>query len=97
MYNYTMPAKSARNANPTYRCTPALRAPWRAPGSAAAPLIPLRENHMDDMRDWLKDCVWADMDSADVNDLSDSAILRGINRHYDGGVDQFRADAGEAR
>ena len=63
-------------------------------------LLPLRENHMtkiDDMRDWLKDCVWADMDSADVNDLSDSAILRGINRHYDGGVDQFRADAGEAR
>jgi hypothetical protein len=43
-------------------------------------------------RGWISDCVWAD--EVDVDELSDSAVKRGIARHYDGGVAQFVADQG---
>lgn len=43
-------------------------------------------------REWIMDCVWGDLEPDDVVDLPDAAIMRGIERHYDGGLVQFIAD-----
>ncbi len=40
-------------------------------------------------RDWLADCVWADMDPEDFAELSDTAVIRGVDRHYEGGWAAF--------
>lgn len=44
-------------------------------------------------RGWIADCVWDDLDESEIADLSDAQIERGIRRHYDGGIEQFIADA----
>lgn len=45
------------------------------------------------MRDWVADCVWADLDDEqDVAELSDSQVLAGVSRHYDGGLAGFVRD-----
>jgi len=41
------------------------------------------------MRDWLADCVWQDADT--IAELPNAAILRAVERHYDGGLAGFRA------
>lgn len=43
-------------------------------------------------RGWVADCVWADLEPEDVDQLSVAMITRGIERHYDGGVVQFVKD-----
>jgi hypothetical protein len=48
-----------------------------------------------EMRGWVADCVWADIDPADVADLPRSVIVRGVARHYEGGVRAFIADCEE--
>jgi hypothetical protein len=47
---------------------------------------------INEMRMWIMDCVWDDLDADDVDDLADAVIIRGVQRHYDGGVDQFVQD-----
>ena len=42
------------------------------------------------MREWVSDCTWADVESAD--DLTDAQIIRGVQAHYVGGVDAFIRD-----
>jgi hypothetical protein len=47
-----------------------------------------------DMRDWLADCEWVDYDSRDFSavaacPLKDTTIMRGVQRHYDGGIEAF--------
>lgn len=37
-------------------------------------------------RDWIADCQWAD----DVTELTDDQVVRGIVRHYEGGLAGFR-------
>jgi hypothetical protein len=44
-------------------------------------------------RAWLMDCQWADMESEHVATLSDAMILWAVARHYEGGIEQFKADA----
>ncbi|SRR6266404_780869 len=42
------------------------------------------------MRSWIKDCQWEDIgDESDVDELSVSEILQGVQKHYDGGVEGF--------
>jgi len=43
------------------------------------------------MREWAADCQWIDGDSLD--DYTDEQIIRGVARHYHGGVAQFMRDA----
>ena len=43
------------------------------------------------MRDWLADCVWQDADTDTIAELPNAAILRAVERHYDGGLAGFRA------
>lgn len=40
-------------------------------------------------RGWISDCVWANLEPDDVDDLTDEEIRRGVQRHYDGGWDAF--------
>jgi hypothetical protein len=44
-----------------------------------------------DMREWLTDCIWQDMDSEDIYGLTDIEILQGVQRHYEGGLTNFLA------
>ncbi len=47
-----------------------------------------------EMRAWVRDCEWGDLDpDGDVIDaLTQTEIIRGVELHYDGGVDGFIAD-----
>lgn len=43
-------------------------------------------------RDWIKDCIgtWRDIESdEEVDELTDAEVLKGIERHYCGGVAAF--------
>lgn len=42
-------------------------------------------------REWIAECVWADMDPEDIALLTDAQVLRGIARHFEGGLEAFRA------
>lgn len=44
------------------------------------------------MREWITDCVWADLDEDSAAELSDSEVIAGIQRHYCGGLNQFLTD-----
>lgn len=46
-----------------------------------------------DMREWIADCDWADLESEEVNELSDTEVVTGIRCHYEGGVEQFLRDS----
>lgn len=52
-----------------------------------------RAELVNDMRDWAKDCQWADTNEDDIDDMTDEALLRGVPAHYSGGVDQFINDS----
>jgi hypothetical protein len=43
-------------------------------------------------RGWVLDCMWKE-DPADIDEMADTAILRGVNRHYEGGLEQCARDA----
>jgi hypothetical protein len=42
-------------------------------------------------RGWVLDCMWKE-DPADIEEMSDTAVLRGVNRHYEGGLAQCARD-----
>ena len=44
-------------------------------------------------REWIMDCSWTDLDQDDVDHLPDSVIIRGIERHYSGGMAQLIKDS----
>lgn len=41
-------------------------------------------------RDWVEDCQWDDEES--IKSYDDLTILKGVERHYDGGLFQFLKD-----
>ncbi|MBD2204951.1 peptide ABC transporter substrate-binding protein [Calothrix sp. FACHB-1219] len=41
-------------------------------------------------RCWIKDCCWADLKADQVDELTSGEVLRGIRRHYDGGIIAFK-------
>lgn len=43
------------------------------------------------MRAWIADCYWPDLDDTDT--LTDAQVIRGVARHYTGGLTAFLADA----
>jgi hypothetical protein len=45
-----------------------------------------------EMRDWLKEIDWQDMDPEDIDGLSDTEIISAIKRYYVGGISQFIED-----
>jgi hypothetical protein len=46
-------------------------------------------------RDWVLDCSWKE-NPEDILEMSDTEILRGVERHYDGGLSQFARDGLDA-
>jgi hypothetical protein len=44
-------------------------------------------------RDWIADCWWADLDSDDVDELTDREVIDGIRYHYAGGWPAFVRDS----
>ncbi len=50
---------------------------------------------MDEMRRWIGDCVWVDLEPHEIEDLSDRTILLGVERRYSGGIDGFKTDCAE--
>ena len=45
-----------------------------------------------EMREWLAECSWADLEPDDITDLPPREVVSGVRRHYDGGVPQFLRD-----
>lgn len=43
-------------------------------------------------RDWIKDCCpcWRDLDSEDVDELTDDEVTQGVKRHFAGGISEFK-------
>jgi len=44
---------------------------------------------VNDMRDWIKDCQWGDIEDWQVDLMTDEELIRGIELHYDGGLNEF--------
>lgn len=58
----------------------------------------LDDDQLRDAREWVKDCLgcWRDLDDVeDVDALPAEQIEAGIDRHYAGGIAQFKADGAE--
>lgn len=43
-------------------------------------------------RDWISECSWNDLDADEIDDLSDEEVLKGVKKHYSGGLDGFLRD-----
>jgi hypothetical protein len=54
--------------------------------------LPYAADELAEMRGWVSDCVWGDLDPDVVAGLTDRQIINGVRRHYSGGVSQFLAD-----
>lgn len=46
-----------------------------------------------EMREWISDCTWADLEPDDVDELADTEVLAGVRQHYVGGLAQFVRDS----
>jgi hypothetical protein len=51
---------------------------------------------IDEIRAWVADCEWGDLDEDAIADMSPDDLLRGVDRNYAGGVTQFYVDSGLA-
>lgn len=47
-----------------------------------------------EMRAWIEECNWADLDRDQIQRLPEATVLSGVDRHYAGGIEQFVADCG---
>jgi hypothetical protein len=53
--------------------------------------IKLNASEIKQAIDWLKDCVWADMEANDFDELTPVQIERGISKHFSGGIESFKS------
>jgi hypothetical protein len=44
-------------------------------------------------RAWIAECEWPDLDPEEVDNLRPAQVIRGIERHYAGGLAQFIEDS----
>jgi hypothetical protein len=47
---------------------------------------------VDEMRTWVSDCQWEDIESEEIEDLPLATLVSGIESNYDGGLFQFLRD-----
>ena len=61
---------------------------------ASRPIITITADAetLEQARIWVSECLWRDIDGADIPRLSDKRVHAGINRHYAGGWAQFVKD-----
>lgn len=43
-------------------------------------------------RDWIADCSWNDLDPEEIEELTDEEVLKGVKKHYSGGLEGFLRD-----
>jgi hypothetical protein len=55
--------------------------------------ITLSVEDLAEARAWIADCAWGDLDPEDIASLTDAEVMRGVERHYDGGLLAFQLDA----
>ena len=55
--------------------------------------VMLTEKEIDEARAWFNDCQWLDL--IDFDYLSVEEIEQGIDRHFDGGLEQFKRNCNE--
>ena len=56
-------------------------------------ILELNPAQLEEARDWIKDCLgsWRELETEeDVDELSDSQVIKGINKHYCGGLEAFK-------
>jgi hypothetical protein len=58
-------------------------------GSSA---IELTSEQLQSARDWIADCSWGDLEAGEIDELSAAKVIRGIKRHYEGGIAAFVRD-----
>lgn len=46
----------------------------------------LSTNEIEQMRDWLKDCSWSNMEEEDFDNLSNMMVVKAIVKYYDDGL-----------
>lgn len=51
--------------------------------------IPYAPDIIKAMREWIADCSWRDIESEDVELLTESELVAGIKKHYAGGIEAF--------
>lgn len=54
---------------------------------------PASPREVEEMRAWLSDCEWADVDDADLWERTPTEVVVAVQRHYDGGVQGFVFDS----
>jgi hypothetical protein len=52
----------------------------------------LTKQQIEEMRNWVLVCEWADLEIERIEGLSDAYIVRGIRQHYTGGIPKFLSD-----
>ena len=55
--------------------------------------LTIESHHIEEARDHISDCQWADLEDDDIKNLTDSEIINGISKHYSGGWPQFLDDS----
>ena len=53
----------------------------------------LTQEEIEEARRWFEDCQWLDL--IDFDDLSMEEIEKGIDKHFDGGLEQFKRNCNE--
>ena len=54
----------------------------------------MTRQQIEDAKAWILDCEWGDLDAEDIPELSDTEVINGIARNYDGGIEGFILDGG---
>lgn len=58
--------------------------------------MPYTKEQIQEMRDWIADCQWPDLEPEEIDQLTDDEIIKGVKKHYSGGLEQFIADGNPA-
>lgn len=51
----------------------------------------LNKEELKQARAWLMELDFSDIEPDEINELSDADIANGIKRHFDGGIESFKA------
>jgi len=51
---------------------------------------PLTPEEIAAAREWLADCVWPDCEPEEFATMDEQLIVRGVARHFDGGIEGFK-------
>ena len=49
-------------------------------------MAPLTLPQVAEAKEWIADCEWGDLDPDDALELTYAQIIRGLQRHFDGGI-----------